>query len=270
MTEKKITNPGSALGEAVGACMEASLTKTLQGVARSKGCTYLTSGVVKNKNGKLPKKLLMYDNFGNDYNIDGVIVNENMKPLIIFESKYIRYKKHNRDKGSWICNSHTAVRRRYHSIRASVAILGGEWSATSLAMIKSYGTDIFLIRFDIIASILEEYGIDFHWGEKEKEKAQAAWDKYTLLTDEEKEEIGDKMVSVVKKELIAHVSEILDDNLPREVKKLNIQLTSNLGETKEYYFDNIKKASMFLNDSNLEDQFLVEDSFSLYDIPNID
>lgn len=51
------------------------------------------------------KKLLLYDNYGNDYNIDGVITDESMRPIILFESKDIRYKKHNRDKGSWICNA---------------------------------------------------------------------------------------------------------------------------------------------------------------------
>lgn len=44
----------------------------------------------------------MYDQFGTEYKIDAVIANHAMQPIILFESKYLRYTKHNRDKGSWI------------------------------------------------------------------------------------------------------------------------------------------------------------------------
>lgn len=93
-----LKNHASALGEAIGDSMEKALEKLLIDVADKHDCYYLTSGVRSTKSGRKPKKLLMSDNFGNEYNIDGVLANQSMQPLIIFESKYIRYKKHNRDK----------------------------------------------------------------------------------------------------------------------------------------------------------------------------
>ena len=87
-----VANPGSALGEAIGSSMEDALKKLLNEIADKYGCHYLTSGVRKTKSGKRPKKLLMSDKSGNEYDIDGVLANQSMKPLIIFESKYIRYK----------------------------------------------------------------------------------------------------------------------------------------------------------------------------------
>ena len=89
-----ISNSGSAIGEAIGACMEKALNSLLEDVAHNHGVRYLTSGVRQTKSGKPPVKLLMFDNLGNNYDIDGVIANESMQPLILFESKYIRYKKH--------------------------------------------------------------------------------------------------------------------------------------------------------------------------------
>lgn len=107
---KLVANPGSAIGEAIGASMEKALERLLIEVADEYGFHYLTSGVRKTRSGKKVKKLLMADNYGNEYDIDGVLANQSMQPLIIFESKYIRYKKHNRDKGSWIGKK--KIRRR--------------------------------------------------------------------------------------------------------------------------------------------------------------
>jgi hypothetical protein len=152
-----VANPGSAIGEAIGASMEKALKVLLTDVADQYGCHYLTSGVRKTKAGKKAKKLLMSDNFGNEYDIDGVIANESMQPLILFESKYIRYKKHNRDKGSWVCTAHSAVRRRYHSIRSSIAILAGSWSISSVAMMQSHDINMFFIPFDFVCTLLANY-----------------------------------------------------------------------------------------------------------------
>lgn len=71
------------------------------------------------------------------------------------EYKYIRYKKHNRDKGSWVCTAHNAIRRRYNSIRSSIAILAGSWSGSSVAMMKSQDINIFIIPFDKITTLLK-------------------------------------------------------------------------------------------------------------------
>ncbi len=90
---RNVANPGSAIGEAIGASMEKASERILIEIADSYGCHYLTSGVRKTKAGNKAKKLLMSDNYGNEYDIDGVIANESLQPLIIFESKYIRYKK---------------------------------------------------------------------------------------------------------------------------------------------------------------------------------
>ncbi len=95
-------NPGSAIGEAVGAEIEAALNHFLEQLAESTGHHFVCTGPRDTKTGK-PRKLLMYDKFGTAYNIDSVIANESMQPVILIESKYIRYKKHNRDKGSWLC-----------------------------------------------------------------------------------------------------------------------------------------------------------------------
>ena len=174
-------NHASALGLAIGSSMENALEKFLIDVADKYGYHYLTSGVRTTKSGKKPKKLLMSDNLGNEYDIDGVLANESMQPLIIFESKYIRYTKHNRDKGSWLCNVHSSVRRRYHSIRSSIAILAGSWSESSRTMMRSNNINLFLIPFNNICDILNDFDIDFTWEENDSEKDTRAWENFNRL-----------------------------------------------------------------------------------------
>ncbi len=261
-----IQNPGSALGEAIGAEMEKALNAFLTQLVESRGYHFLSKSPVKNKNGS-PKKLLMYDNFGTAYNIDAVIANESMQPIILIESKYIRYKKHNRDKGSWVCTAHPAIRRRYDSIRSSIAVLAGNWSSTSLAMMKSFDINIFLVPFSRICDLLADYGIDFNWGEKDRESATAAWETYSALTDEQKYQIGIEMVKVIKDELENLVLSILDDTIEREISRITIELHSNLGEVKSYEFPTVEQAVEFLNTAELKEVFITSDSLTLFDPP---
>lgn len=264
---KLVANSGSAIGEAIGASMEKALENLLISIADEYGCYYLTSGVRKTKSGKKPKKLLMSDNYGNEYNIDGVLANEALQPIIIFESKYIRYKKHNRDKGSWICTAHSAVRRRYHSIRSSIAILAGSWSGSSQAMMTSNDINLFLIPFNYICEILNDYNIDFRWEEKDKEKSKEAWYAFNQLSYDQKQYIGIRMVELVKDNLISLIKKTLDDSVNREVEKVLVELVSNLGEVKVYEFKTVNDALDFLNQENLEEFFLTTDSLSLFDPP---
>ncbi len=256
------------MGEAIGAEMEKALNVFLTHLAETRGHHFVSKSAVKNRSGR-EKKLLMYDNFGTAYNIDAVIANESMQPIILLESKYIRYKKHNRDKGSWICTAHPAIRRRYASIRSSIAVLAGNWSSSSIAMMKSYDINIFLIPFARICDLLASYGIDFNWDEKDRVTATDAWNRYVALSAIEKSNIGVEMVNVIKDELGKLVLGILDDTAERAIDKITIELHSNLGEVKTYEFPSIEEAIAFLNTAELKEVFLSSNSLALFDVPTI-
>ena len=267
LATENIQNPGSALGEAIGAQMESALNRLLDRIANEQGCHFVSKGVRKTKGGKVQKKLLLSDKFGTNYNVDSVIANEKMQPLILIESKYIRYTKHNRDKGSWVCTAHPALRRRYSSIRSSVAVLAGSWSRSSLAMMKSYDINFFIIPFEKICEFLAAYNVDFNWGEKDREKAVIAWRQYNKLRNVERARIGQAMVDLVKREVEQLILKILDDTIDRQVDKVLIELRSNIGEVKAYEFTTVEEAIEFLNREEFKEVFLTTDSDSLYDPP---
>ena len=180
-----VANPGSTLGEAVGALVEKEVNRLMRPIAEENGCVYVTAGRPDPRTGRATK-LLLQDASGNKFQVDSIIANPQMQPLVLIESKYIRYKKHNRDKGSWICTAHYSLRRAYPTVRQSIAVLAGSWSAPSKAMMRSFDATLFEVGFPRIVTTLAEYGIAFDWGEKERDRAMEAciggspWTKPTM------------------------------------------------------------------------------------------
>lgn len=260
-TGKTVTNGGSAIGEAIGDLLEIQVHNTFRKIEEENHIHFLTK-YGKTQNGKESKKLLLSDDLGNEYDMDGLVISENGYPLLLLESKYIRYKKHNRDKASWICNAHTAVRKHYPSIRASVAVLAGNWSSTSLAMLTSYDISYFMIPFNSISSILNRFGVDFEWEENDYDKALKAWNDFSTLTEAQKEEIGISMINIVKDDLVKFVEDTLDDTIIREVKGIVIEIHSNKGETFTYKFDVIEEAINFL--ASFDGEFDESQFISIY------
>ncbi len=268
MNSGSIMNPGSALGEAIGAHMEMALNKYLIDIVAKYDCHLISKGKVNPKTGR-QTKLLLYDNFGTHYNIDSVITNESMQPLILVEYKYIRYTKHNRDKGSWLCTAHNAVRRRYNSVRSSIAILAGSWSGTSVAMMKSHDVNLFIIPFQKITELLKAYDIKFDWGEKDRDIAGESWNKYVSLTFEERIGIAEDMITLIKKDLESAIEKTLDNSAKREVESVTIEIHTNIGEVKRFEFKNIGDALDFLEDFSFDELLNNADSFTIFDKPAI-
>jgi hypothetical protein len=112
-----------------------------------------------------------------------------------------------------------------------------------------------------------EVGIDFNWEEKDQNKARDAWYQYNQLSEDQKSEIGRKMISHIEDKLIPLIANILDQSIERTIEKVVLELISNLGEIKVFEFDDINSALGFLESENLGDIFLTTDSLSLFDPP---
>ena len=266
---ENVQNPGSAIGEAIGAQMEIALNTYLTELVSKYSCRLISRGQENPKTGKATK-LLLYDNYGTAYNIDSVITNESMQPIILVEYKYIRYKKHNRDKGSWLCTAHTAIRRRYNSVRSSIAILAGSWSGSSVAMMKSQDINIFIIPFDKITQLLKKHKIKFDWGEKERHIASKSWKSYSALSKKQKLKVAEEMIAVIKPDLEAAIEKTLDNKAKRKVEKVTIEIHTNIGEVKRFEFPDTQSALVFLEDFSFDEMLNNADSFTLFDKPAVD
>ena len=136
-----------------------------------------------------------------------------------------------------------------------------------MAMLKSFDINIFLIPFEKICEFLSSYDIEFSWGEKDRDKAVIAWNKFSRLSSAQKSAIGRSMVNLVKRELQTLIVTILDDSIEREVDKVSIELHSNIGEVKTYEFDSVVEAIEFLNREEFKEVFITTDSDTLLDPP---
>ena len=260
-----VANPGSALGESVGALVEREVNRLLRPLAEENDCVYLSAGRINPKTGKATK-LLLRDQAANAYNIDAVIANAEMQPLILIESKYIRYKKHNRDKGSWICTAHYSLRRKFPTVRKSIAVLAGSWSSSSKAMMQSFDVSLFEVGFSHVVATLGEYGIAFNWGEKERHKAMEAWRKWSELSEVQLDEIGAKLLASIEPELRVALAQTLSDSTPREVHAVEVVVETNLGESRRYSFESIAEAVKFLDEFDAEEVLNAADGPTLWEV----
>ena len=167
-----VSNAASALGEAVGKLIETAIVEGLREEVESRNHTIRPARLT---NGS-----------GNTYQIDAVVFDAEENPIIIIDPKYIRYTKHNRDKGSWLCVAHYNLRKTYPTIRKSIAVLAGRWSAPSKSLIRSFGVEILEVPFQEIVEALVSYGIVFDWPEKDRVTPRQAWEAYDALAEPER------------------------------------------------------------------------------------
>src|SRR3990172_8702208 len=176
-----VSNPAAALGEAVGKLIENRITSVLASATVPKG--YLAG----------PSRIV--NGAGTVYQIDCIVSAPDGSPLIIIDPKYIRYTKHNRDKGSWLCVAHYNLRKTFPTIRKSIAILAGRWSKPSVALIKSFGVEVFEVPFPFFVTALRKRGVDFDWEENNRPAAAKAWESFSGLTNIQKLQIMDEITA---------------------------------------------------------------------------
>jgi hypothetical protein len=240
-----VANPGSALGEAIGTLLENEIHRILKPIAEEKGCIYITTGPANLRTDR-KTKLILTDSDGNNYNIDSVVINNRFQPLVLVESKYIRYKKHNRDKASWICTAHTKLRQRYATVRKSIAILMGNWSKPSKRLLQSFEVELFEVPFNDICGVLAQHSIDYLWTEKNRQQAMESWQKFLRISERDREQIAKELIAGIENDLQKSLEVALDESIPRKVRSVTIVVRSERGETYTYVFPNLQRAIDFM------------------------
>lgn len=193
-----------------------------------------------------------------------------MQPLILIESKYIRYKKHNRDKGSWICTAHYSLRRTFPTVRKSIAVIAGSWSGSSKAMMESFDVSLFEVGFPHVVATLTKYGVDFAWSEKERDKAMDAWKAWSGLSEAQFDAMARELLADIEPQLRHSLAETLDTATPREVRQIEVVIETNLGESRRFTFDSLADAIEFLNEFDAEEVLNDENGPALWQIETVE
>ncbi|MBM4462672.1 MAG: hypothetical protein FJ012_04950 [Chloroflexi bacterium] len=229
------TNAAAAFGEAIGTLFERAIVEGLVADVNARGCTI---GPRKMKNGT-----------GNVYQIDAVIFNKNEDPLVIVDPKYIRYTKHNRDKGSWLCVAHYNLRKTFPTIRKSIAILAGRWSKPSVALIKSFGVEVIEVPFSEFVTALTKYNINFNWAEKDRPASVKAWETFSSMDELLKQQIITDITNPLMPVLRKQVAEVLDmdvTTIPQRVSQVEILLKTDRNEMLLSTFKSVPEGIQYL------------------------
>jgi hypothetical protein len=239
-------NPASALGEAIGKSVEVEIQRIIHKVVQPFGLFVDVGGERIGK--RQGQKLLLINDTGNQYQIDTVVEDENGNPLILVESKYIRYKKHNRDKGSWTCVAHYKLRTTYPTIKKSIAILLGNWSKPSKLMMESFGIDLIEIPFAQMVEAMRKYQIAFDWQEKDSKTPAKSWRRYQQLLEQEKTDIAHECLVGHREKLEETVLSAIKMDLqsPKNVDQIELLIKTT---HKEYFvkkFSHVTDAARYL------------------------
>ena len=177
--------------------MELEVNRLLRPIAEEMGYIYVTAGPMNIRNGR-PTKLLLKDLAGNEFQLDSVIANTRMQPLVLIESKYTGHGEHNEDAVNPIYTAHYSLRQTFPTIRKSIIIVAGDRVGISKAMLESFDVSLFEVGFQKMAGTLAEYGVDINLQEKEREGAILAWEQWSQLNESQYLEIAQKLLSDIE------------------------------------------------------------------------
>ncbi len=229
MAAKNVSNPAAALGQEVGKLIEDELVGSLRLAMDGYGHTI---GPEKLKNGTDVV-----------FQIDAVVRDDKGNPVILLDPKYIRYTKHNRDKGSWLCVAHYNLRKTYPTIRKSIAVLAGNWSEPSVELVKSFGIETLRIPFEHISKVTSGFGIEFDWGEKDRETPRQSHESFLALDEDQKKELAERLIETVKKQLEDSVIEVIQSTVSEQhVSAVEVLLKTDSNQMLLLQYDSVSKA----------------------------
>lgn len=225
-----MANPASALGEAVGRLIEAEVQRIIRETVEPLGFFVDTGGPRPGK--RRGTKVMLLNDTGNQYQIDTVVEDKHGNPVALVECKYIRYKKHNRDKASWTCVAHYKLRTTNPTIRKSIAVLIGDWTAPSKKLMKSFGVEIIEIPFARLARVLAGHGVQFRWAEDDSDVPTKSLAVFRRLSQATKRQIASQCLKHAEPALGKLISEAvrLKEKEPKNVTQVELLLKTNRDE----------------------------------------
>jgi hypothetical protein len=225
-----MANYASMIGEAIGHLIEAEVQNVVKEAVKGLDC-YVDIGGARPGIRKGKKTLLVNDT-GNQYQIDTVVEDKVGNPIVLIECKYIRYKKHNRDKASWTCVAHYKIRTTQPTIKKSIAVLIGDWTEPSKRLMRSFGVEIIEIPFKHLHDILAEYGVVFKWAEGDTEIAKNSWFVFNVLSKDQKEKIARDCVAIIADKLKHDVAQAIQttDITIRNISQIELLIKTNQEE----------------------------------------
>jgi hypothetical protein len=170
--KREPSDHGRAVGQYIGLLMERRLEKLLS-----------------------PYKPLAHMRWSNSHGVSheiDFVIGTLQRPVILIDSKYIKYQKHAREKANEIANMLLSIRNNFPSVRLLVAVLAGNFTEGSKRILINQGIHVFHITFDTLAHNMRRHGIVIDWAEDDKLTPKRTWEVLNKLSEEELNRISDE------------------------------------------------------------------------------
>jgi hypothetical protein len=221
---------GRALGQRIGNLQEDAYIRLLEPVVNSCGYRFSDRSTIKDVNGKTCIH-------------DGLIEDLNNNPIIIFESKWIQKTKHATEKSSKAAREHPDIKRAHPTLRASIAVFAGAFTEAALKAARDAGSIVFWTPLDKVCRIFAKYGIEILWENSEAgHVAPQSLARFQKLTPEQKQDIGNQMISFHQEKLIETVKEILTTPPNPAIVEVRIDIIRQSGEYNHFRVESLEQA----------------------------
>lgn len=163
------TSPAHKFGQILGNLLEEILEPIFVKICTDRGL-YLDI-VGKSRSARSGKKVSWEDIYGNKHDLDFVIefsgTNERLgKPIAFIEVAWRRYTKHSKNKAQEIQGALLPIADRFkHDKPFLGAIVAGEFTAPSLAQLKSSGFEVLYFQYASLVTAFKTVGLDIEYGE---------------------------------------------------------------------------------------------------------
>ncbi|MFB0501007.1 MAG: hypothetical protein ACETVP_00895 [Candidatus Bathyarchaeia archaeon] len=167
---RKPTDFGRAVGQYIGLLMERKIRKLLT--------TY---------------NLIAHEKWANSYGLTheiDYVVGTRRKPIVLIDSKYIKYQKHAREKANEIASMLISVKNAHPSVKLLIAILAGNFTHGSKRILSDRDIQVLHIPFEILAHNMRKHELIIDWTEDDKMTAEKTWEIYDKLSEEEVDRVA--------------------------------------------------------------------------------
>lgn len=223
---------GRAFGQRLGKLLEDEIHRVVQDCLYGTDFEFIPKGRLADLHGKLCTH-------------DGLVVDQEGHPYAVIESKVIQKAKHATEKAA--NREHPDLKRAHPTLRSSIAVLAGDFTPEPLRMVEASGANLLFIPQDHLASVCHDYGIEILWEDYEAAAyAVAALEQYNTLTQEERKDLGQRILQPVAAQLREVVEAAIADVPENPVVGVWVDIFFQRGEIGHHEFDSIEEALDYL------------------------
>lgn len=225
---------GRAFGQRLGKLMEDEIHRVVHDCLYGTDFQFIPKGQLPDLHGKMCTH-------------DGLIVDQEGRPYAVIESKVIQKAKHATEKAAKVAREHPALKRAHPTLRASIAVLAGDFTREPLRMVEASGAHVLFIPQKHLASVCLEYGIEILWEDSEAAAyGVAALERYNALSPEERKDLGQRILQPVVTQLREVVAAAIADTPENPVVGVWVDIFFKRGEIGHHEFDSIEAALHYL------------------------